>query len=247
MRDATLPGMPGVRRIGIALLAGGCLAAAASSEPLPFECDDGASVVLAYVDSSPELEERSELGECGVSPIGDWNRVGFVLDTDAASVSVAGFVESEDGFTLEVGNELGLELEEDEDALVTALAIGEGRFRAPEADQDVQAEVILEIERSGDLEEQELSLAVIGPGVDLSEDLDDDPDGEQRFPVELEADEDYRAVLSAASELSNTGQGAHTLRVRVETVPVPEPAAPALLAAGALTLAAVRRRLSTIR
>jgi len=215
------------------------LAGAARGEPLPIACDDGASVVLLYVDSSPEFETQRELGECGPSAVGDWNRVGFVDETSAATVSAVGLVRSEDGFTLEVSNEL--ELDVDDFASISVAATGEARFRAPEADQDVQAEVILEIARSGELEEQELSLAVLGPGVDLFEDLDDEDDGELRFEVELEPDEEYRAILIAAAELSDTATGTHTLRARIETVPVPEPAAALLLAAGALTLGGARR------
>lgn len=229
--------------LAIAVATGTFAAAPSSAELLPLSCDDGASVLLGYLDSSPEFEERSELGECGDAPIGDWNRVGFVLETDAARVSAAGVVRSEDGFTLEVRNELALEIEDGELALAAAAVAGEGRFRSP--DEDVDAEVIVEIERTGELEEQELSLSVLGPGVDLFEDLDDEPNGEVRFGLELEPDEEYRLVLFAGSEISNTGQGEHALRARIDAIPTPEPAAPLLLVAGALALGARRRFLQS--
>lgn len=220
----------------LAVLAAG----AARSEPLPIECDDGASVFLVYVDSSPEFEEQSELGECGESSIGDWNRVGFVAETSAATVSLLGLVRSEDGFTLEVSNEI--ELEVDDFAAASVFASGEARFRSPDADEDVDAEVIVEIARTGELDVDELSLAVLGPGVDLFENLEDTEDGEVRFEVELEPDEEYRAILVAeTAELLDTVSGSQTLRVRVETVPVPEPAGALLLGIGALTLGGTRR------
>jgi hypothetical protein len=235
-------------RLGVVLLAtaAGALPGASHAELLPLECDDGASVELLYLDSSPDLEQRTELGECGETTIGDWNRVGFLQETDAASVDVAGWVESPDGLTLEVGNELGLEVQEGESATVLAGAEGVGIVRTPDVDEDVRVEVIVEIERSGELEEQELSLAVLGPGVDLTEDLDDDEDGELRFELEFEPDEAYLVVLVAAAELSNTGIGRHTLRARVDTLPVPEPAAALLLLTGAAVLGTARRRPSTI-
>ncbi len=209
-------------------------ASPARAELLPLECDDGASVSLTYLDSSPEFEQRDELDECNEAPVGDWNRLGLVEQTDAASVDALGFVRSEDGLVLEVSSQLALEVEDDELASIVALVEGEARFRAPEADEDVAAEVIVEISRSGELEEAELSLAVVGPGVDLFEDLDDEQ-GELRFPVELEPDEDYRAVLVAGGALTDTGSGSHSLRFRVDVL-APEPAAPLLLGAGALVL-----------
>lgn len=117
---------------------------------------------------------------------------------------------------------------------------GHARFRAPEADDDLPADVILEIAREGELEATELSFAVVGPGVDLFEDLDDEEDGELHFPVELEPGEDYRALLIAGAALTDTAAGSQTLRVRVD-VPAPEPAATLLLGAGALVLAAAAR------
>jgi len=117
---------------------------------------------------------------------------------------------------------------------------GHARFRAPGADDDLPADVILEIAREGELEDTELSLAVVGPGVDLFEDLDDDEDGELRFSVELEPGEDYRAVLIAGAALTDTASGSQTLRVRVD-VAAPEPGAPLLLGAGALVLAGAAR------
>ena len=211
----------------------------ARAELLPLECDGGASVSLTYLDSSPEFEHQDELGECNEAPVGDWNRVGLAQQTDAATVDAVGFVRSEDGSVLEVANQLALDVESGELAEIVVLVEGEARFRAPEADDDVPADVILEIAREGELEEAELSLAVVGPGVDVFEDLDGEQDGELRFPVELEPGEDYRAILIAAGELSGTGSGSELLRLRVD-VPAPEPAAPLLLGAGALVLGVAR-------
>lgn len=220
----------------IALLPSG----AALGEPLPIECDDGASVVLVYFDISPESERKFEFGECGESSIGDWNRVGFEAETSAATVSALGLVRSEDGFTLEVSSEIELDVEDF--AAVSVFAEGEARFRSPDADEDIDAEVIVEIARTGELDVDELSLAVLGPGVDLFENLEDVEDGEVRFEVELEPDEEYRAILVAeTAELFDTVSGSQTLRVRVETVPVPEPAGALLLGVGALTLGGARR------
>ena len=209
---------------------------AARADLLAFECDDGASVTLSYVDSSPEFVLENELGECNQAPIGDWNRVGLAETTDAASVDAVGFVRSDDGFVLEVTSELALEVDDDEFATLGTLVEGHARFRAPEADDDLPADVILEVAREGDLEDTELSLAVVGPGVDLFEDLDDEADGELHFPVELEPGEEYRAVLIAGAALTDTAAGSQTLRARVD-VPAPEPGAALLLGAGALVLA----------
>jgi len=225
------------------LLLGGLSAGApgvARADLLPFECDDGASVTLSYVDSSPEFQLENELGECNQAPVGDWNRVGLAEATDAATVDAVGFVRSDDGFALEVTSELALEVEDDELAALGVLVEGHARFRAPDADDDLPADVILEIAREGELEDTELSLAVVGPGVDLFEDLDDDEDGELRFSVELEPGEDYRAVLIAGAALTDTASGSQTLRVRVD-VAAPEPGAPLLLGAGALVLAGAAR------
>jgi hypothetical protein len=215
-------------------------ASRARAELLPLACDDGASVSLSYVDSSPELEHEDELGECNQAPIGDWNRVGLVRETDVAAVDALGFVRSDDGFVLQVEGRLDLDVEDGFAALVVAVE-GEARFRAPEADEDVPAEVIVEIARDGEVEEAELSLAVLGPGVDLFEDLDDEAEGELRFPLELEPDEDYRAVLIAAGALTDTGSGSQSLRLRVD-VPAPEPSAPLLVGAGACVLGAAAAR-----
>ena len=95
----------------IILLAAAALLAppAALAQSLALECG-GASVVMAYVDSDFETEFQEELDECNEEP-GDWNRVGFVDETDAATVSAVGAAASDDGFELRVENEIALDIE----------------------------------------------------------------------------------------------------------------------------------------
>jgi hypothetical protein len=212
----------------------------AFAQALPLECDDGASIVLTYLDSDLESELQSELDECNEAPIGDWNRAGFADETDAATVSAVGAVTSDDGLELRLENEIALDIEEDESATMAVLVEAEARFTAPEGEDDIPAEIVVNLARTGELDESELTLAVIGEGVSLSEDLDGEDDGELRFPVELEPEETYTAFLVSASELSDTTAGTQTLTFRVE-IPVPEPGAPLLLAVGAATLAGARR------
>lgn len=213
---------------------GGALPAGA--ELLPLECDDGASVILDYFDSDLELEHQSDTGECNMAPVGDWNRSGITPSSDAASASLLGLVRSPDGFTLEVSNEIALVVEDGEFAGASALVTGEARVRAPDRNDDVPTEVTFEIERAGELEEEELSLAFVGPGVDELEDLDELEDGEYVLDVELEPGEEYRLILFAGSALDDTGEGSHLVRARVDAIPAPEPAAALLLACGALVL-----------
>jgi hypothetical protein len=218
----------------------------AHADPLPLTCDEdelGVSVELIFADSSPEFEEQDELRECNQAPIGTWNSIVFADETDDSSVQVRGEARSEDGFVLTVENALDLDVDDGtfDFALVTLAVAAEARFRAPPGDDPIEAEVVVEILREGDLEDTELSLAVVGEDVDLTEDLDDEDVGELRFPVELEPDEEYRAVLVVGSALTDTGAGSQALRLRVDTV-VPEAAAPLLLLAGGSVLALAGRR-----
>ncbi|MDH3686935.1 MAG: hypothetical protein OEP95_11955 [Myxococcales bacterium] len=217
---------------------------AARAELLPLFCDDsvGASAFLGYVDSSPELEEQDETTECGTAPVGTWAVVSYDDDTSAATVSARAEALSADGRVLEAINDLDLEVDDGIfDFASVGVALGvEGRFEAPDSDDPVDAELIVEIIRSGGLEDTVLALLVEGPGVDVREDLDDEPAGELRFPVELEAGEEYRAILTADAALTETGQGAQALRFSVDVEPVPEPAAAWLLVAGTFGLAASR-------
>jgi hypothetical protein len=217
---------------------------AAFAQALPLECDDGASVVLTYFDSDLESELQSELDECNAAPIGDWNRAGFADETDAATVSAVGAVTSADGLVLRLENEISLAIESGEDATQTVLVEADADFTAPDGEDDLAAEIIVTLARTGELDESELSLAVVGDGVSLTEDLEELDDGEHRFTVELEPNETYTAFLVNASELSDTATGSQTLTFRVE-VPVPEPGAAALLAAGAGVLVLARRKVST--
>lgn len=241
--------MGGLRLIVFPALAAAlaALAGTARAELLPLRCDEdglGVSVELLFSDSSPEFEQQDELRECNQAPVGTWNSIVFADETGDSSVQARGEASSEDGFVLTVGNALDLAV--DDGTFDFALAVigveAEARFRAPPGDEPVEAEVIVEILRDGALEQTELTLAVIGENVSLSEDLDDEGVGELRFPVELEPDEEYRAVLAVGSALTETGAGSQALRLRVETVPVPDAAAPLLVLAGGAVLALAGRR-----
>jgi len=224
------------------------LAAAAPShaDPLPLTCDEGelgVSVELLFADSSPELEEQDELRECNQASIGSWNSIVFADETGDSSVQARGEARSDDGFVLAVENALDLAVDDGplDFASVVVGVEAQAIFRAPPGDDPIEAEVIVEILREGDLEDTELSLAVAGENVDLSENLDDEGVGELRFPVELEPGEEYRALLVVGSALTDTGAGSQALRLRVESEPVPDAAAPLLLLAGGAVLAVAGR------
>jgi hypothetical protein len=219
---------------------------AAFAQALPLECDDGASVVLTYLDSDFESELQSELDECNEAPVGDWNRAGFADETDAATVSAVGAVTSDDGLELRLENEISLDIEDGESATMTVLVEAEAEFTAPEGDDDIPAEIVVNLARTGELDESELSLAVLGEGVSLTEDLDDEDDGELRFPVELEPEETYTAFLVSGSELSDTAAGTQTVRLRVE-LPVPEASVAWMVLAGAGVMIAMRRLSTKVR
>jgi hypothetical protein len=221
-------------------------AGSAQADPIPLRCEEdelGVSVEMLFSDTSPEFEEQSELRDCNQAPIGVWNSVAFADETDDSVVSVLGEARSDDGFVLEVVNELDLVADDGtfDESLVTIAVQAQAIFDAPEGADPIDAEVVVEIERTGELEGVDLSLAVVGEDVDFTEDLEDEPDGEQRFDVELEPGEEYRALVTANSRLDDTGAGAQTVRFRVETVSVPEAGAPLLAAAGAAVLAAAGR------
>lgn len=219
-------------------------APAAHAELLPLSCDDstGASALLGYVDSSPEFEEQDETTECGAAPVGTWAVVSYDDDTRAATVSARAEALSADGLVLEAVNDLDLDVDDGifDFASVGVALVVEAGFEAPDSDDSVDAELIVEIIRTGDLEDTVLALLVEGPGVDVREDLDDEPAGELRFPVELEGGEEYRASLTADAALTESGQGAQALRFSVDVEPVPEPAAAWLLVAGTFVLVASR-------
>jgi hypothetical protein len=233
--------------IAVPVIAAGLAAGRASrADPLPLFCDEdelGVSVELLFTDSSPALEAPDELRECNAAPIGTWNSLVFSDETDASTVQARGETRSEDGFVLAVENALDLDVDDDffDFALVVLGVEAEAWFKAPPGDEPIEAEVIVEVLREGDLESTELSLSVVGEDVDLNEDLDDVGTGEHRFSVELEPEEEYRALLTVASRLDQTAAGSQTLRFRVETVPAPEAAAPLLLLAGGAVLATVGR------
>jgi hypothetical protein len=207
---------------------------------LPLECDDGASVVLSYLDSDFENELSSDLNECNEAPIGDWNRVGFADSTGAADVSLVGAVSSEDGLELTLENEIALDIDSGENAAAAVFVEAEARFTAPEGDEDIPAEIVVTIARDGVLDDDEIDLAVLGEGVALTEELEDEPDGELRFEVSLEAGEDYAAVLTNTGELSADGDVTQTVSFRVEVTPVPEAASALMLGVGAAVLCAAR-------
>jgi hypothetical protein len=209
---------------------------------LPLECDDGASVVLSYLDSDFESELSTDLNECNDAPIGDWNRVGFVDDTGAATVNLVGAVTSKDGLELTLENEIALDIDSGENAAAAVFVEAEARFTAPEDDQDVPAEIVVTIARDGVLDDDEIDLAVVGQGVALAEELENEADGELRFEVSLEAGEDYIAVLTNTGELSANGDVTQTVSLRVEVNPVPEAASALMLGVGAAVLCAVRAR-----
>ena len=116
-------------------------------------------------------------------------------------------------------------------------------FPPPESEEDeVPAEIVVTLARSGEFGGSNLALAVAGPGVLLDEDLDDEEDGEVRFDVDLEPEEDYTAVLTSTSELSDDADASQFMRFRVEVQAVPEPAGALLLLFGAAMMRAARRR-----
>lgn len=212
---------------------------------LPLECDDGASVVLTYLDSDFTNELSTDLNECNEAPIGDWNRVGFVDSTDAADVSLVGAVsgvESGDGVELTLENEIALDIDSGENAGAAVFVEAEARFTAPEGDEDIPAEIVVTLARDGVLDDDEIDLAVAGEGVAFDEELEDDGDGEHRFPVSLEAGEDYIAVLTNTGRLSANGDVTQTVSMRVEVNLVPEAASALMLGVGAAVLCAARRR-----
>ena len=234
--------------IAVPVLAAGLAAAgrASRADPLPLLCDEdelGVSVELLFTDSSPALEAPDELRECNAAPIGTWNSLVFSDETDASTVQARGETRSEDGFVLAVENALDLDVDDDffDFALVVLGVEAEAWFEAPPGDEPIEAEVIVEVLREGDLESTELSLSVVGEDVDLNENLDDVGTGEHRFSVELAPEEEYRALLTVSSRLDHTAAGSQMLRFRVETVPAPEAAAPLLLLAGGAVLATVGR------
>ncbi|HVH08111.1 MAG TPA: hypothetical protein VNE71_19120 [Myxococcota bacterium] len=209
---------------------------------LPLECDDGASVVLTYLDSDFSNELSTDLNECNESPVGDWNRVGFADSTGAADVSLVGAVTSEDGLELTLENEISLDIDSGENAAAAVFVEAEARFTAPEGDEDIPAEIVVTLARDGVLDDDEIDLAVAGEGVAFDEELEDDGDGEHRFPVSLEAGEDYIAVLTNTGRLSANGDVTQTVSMRVEVNPVPEAASALMLGVGAAVLCAARRR-----
>ena len=209
---------------------------------LTLECDDGASVVLSYLDSDFENELSSDLNECNEAPIGDWNRVGFVDSTGAADVSLVGAVTSEDGLELTLENAIALDIESGENAAAAVFVEAEARFTAPDgAEEDIPAQIVVTLAREGAFDDDELALAVLGEGVALTEDLDDEEDGELRFDVDLEPGEDYVAVLTNSGELSDDGDVTQTVSFRVEVNPVPEAESALMLAVGAAVLCVWRR------
>jgi hypothetical protein len=236
-------------------LAFGALAAAAlaahgaraQTTLLPLECDDGATVAFTYFDTDLENEVQTDADECNVAPIGDWNRSGFTDETDAAAVSLVGAVSSEDGLELELENSISLAIEDGEDATATLLVSADVQFTAPESEEEeIPAEIVVTLERAGEFGGSNLALAVTGPGVALAEDLDDEADGEVRFEIDLEPEEDYTAVLTSTSELSDDADASQILRFRVEVEAVPEPGAALLLGVGGMAMLGARhhRRLS---
>lgn len=209
---------------------------------LTLECDDGASVVLSYLDSDFENELSSDLNECNEAPIGDWNRVGFVDSTGAADVSLVGAVTSEDGLELTLENAIALDIESGENAAAAVFVEAEARFTAPDgAEEDIPAQIVVTLAREGAFDDDELALAVLGEGVALTEDLDEEEDGELRFDVDLEPGEDYVAVLTNSGELSDDGDVTQTVSFRVEVNPVPEAESALMLAVGAAVLCVWRR------
>jgi hypothetical protein len=216
--------------------------AASGQTLLPLECDDGASVAFTYFDTDFENETQTDLDECNEAPIGDWNRSGFADETDAATVSLVGAVSSEDGLELELENSISLLIEDGEDATATLLVSADVRFTAPESEEDeVPAEIVVTLARSGEFDESSLALAVVGDGVSLTEDLDDEEDGEVRFEVDLEPEEDYTAVLTSTSELSDDADASQLLRFRVEVETVPEPGQMLMLCIGGMAMLGARR------
>ena len=214
---------------------------------LPLECDDGATVAFTYFDTDLENETQNDADECNVAPIGDWNRSGFADETGAADVSILGAVSSEDGLELELANAISLAIEDGEDATATLLVSADVQFTAPASEEEeIPAEIVVTLVRTGEFGGSNLALAVAGSGVALTEDLDDAEDGEVRFPVDLEPEEDYTAVLTSTSELSDDADASQLLRFRVEVEAVPEPGAVLLLCVGGMIMLGARhhRRLS---
>ena len=209
---------------------------------LPLECDDGATVAFTYFDTDFENETQNDNDECNMAPIGDWNRSGFADETDAADVSLVGAVSSEDGLELELENSISLAIEDGEDATATLLVSADVSFTAPESEEgEVPAEIVVTLARSGEFGGSNLSLAVVGDGVALAEDLDDEEDGEVRFQVDLEPEEDYTAVLTSTSELSDDANASQVMRFRVEVEAVPEPAGALMLCIGCMAMLGAQR------
>jgi hypothetical protein len=236
-------------------LAFGALAAAAlaahgarAQTLLPLECDDGATVAFTYFDTDFENETQNDNDECNMAPIGDWNRSGFADETGAADVSLVGAVSSEDGLELELENSISLAIEDGEDATATLLVSADVSFTAPASEEEeIPAEVVVTLTRTGEFGGSNLSLAVLGQGVALTEDLDDEEDGEVRFPVDLEPEEEYTAVLTSTSELSDDADASQIMRFRVEVEAVPEASAVWMLLTGAGVMSAARRRVTKLR
>jgi|GEM_PF-5945481 len=222
-------------------------APAAAQEALVLECDDdrlGGSTLITFADSSPEFQVEEAIQDCDAVP-GTWSAVSLVDETDDSTVDAAVSVSSDAQQTLEVRAEAALEVEDDflDFGSVALGAEAEALFDTPESeDDDVLVDVVVELEREGDFEDDELSIAIEGPSTDFDENLEDLPNGVTRFPVELEPDEEYVMFVTFGGLLDETSAAAWTLRVRLETTPVPEPSAVALACTGAAVLCAARRR-----
>lgn len=216
-----------------------------SQATLPLECHDddvvGASTVITYIDASFEHNEEDDLRKCGPSP-GPWSSVAFATDTHAASVQSNADVTSEAVDVVRVHIDATLDVGDDffDFADVGLLAEAEAFFTAP--DDEVDAELVVELERESDFENADARVRVDGPSVDLQESLDDLPDGETRFPLgTLEPGEKYVMHVTSAGTLFESDSASRTIRVRVEATPVPEPAQALLACTGAALLAAARR------
>ena len=211
----------------------------ASAELLPLACDRliGSSAVLAYAGDAG-LIELDELRECRDTPIGTWAGVSYANETLLTELDLRVEARSDDGFVLEASNDLFVD-----SSLPFVAGVALGAEASFESQVDLDADLVVEIVRTGELEDAYMAFAVVGIGLDVSEELTDEPAGVLRFPVELKAREPYLVVMTVDAALTESGEGSQALRFSVDTESVPEPGAAALLGTGAaLLLGAARRR-----